>query len=50
MENKTENITVLLQKTITQLHIEYCVPNTIWSPSFKKDTGKLESFRGKQQR
>lgn len=48
MENKPENTTVLLQNTITQPHIEYCVPNTVWSPSFKKDIGKTESFRGKK--
>jgi len=50
MENETENIIVLLQKTITQLYTEFCVPNTVWSPSFKKYTGKTESFRRKIQR
>lgn len=50
MKNKTENITVLLQKTITQPYTEQCVLNTVRSPFFKNDTGKTENFREKQQK
>lgn len=50
MKNKTENISVLQQKAIAQPRIEYHVSNTVWYPSFKKATGKPESFSGKQHR